>query len=75
MGVGDQRHAPAALPPGMTRYQLYRRLGRPQGRSGLVRKISPPSKFDPRTVQLLASRYTDQATPAHIYRSTYRIIP
>jgi hypothetical protein len=26
MGVGGQRHAPAALPPGMTRYPLYRRL-------------------------------------------------
>ena len=25
-GVGDQRHAPAALPPGKTRYPLYRRL-------------------------------------------------
>jgi hypothetical protein len=25
-GVGGQRHAPAALPPGKTRYPLYRRL-------------------------------------------------
>jgi len=40
MGVGGQGHAPAALPPGKTRYPLYRRLGGPQGRSGLVRKIS-----------------------------------
>jgi len=23
MGVGGQRHAPAALPPGKTRYPLY----------------------------------------------------
>ena len=30
-------------PPGKTRYPLYRRLGRPQGRSGRVRKISPPT--------------------------------
>jgi hypothetical protein len=59
MGVGGQHHAPAALPPGMTRYQLYRRLGRPQGRSGQVLKISPPPGFDPRTVQPVASRYTD----------------
>jgi hypothetical protein len=29
------------LPPGKTRYSLYRRLGGPQGRSGQVRKISP----------------------------------
>jgi hypothetical protein len=38
-------NAPAALPPGKTRYPLYRRLGWPQGRSGLVRKISPPPEF------------------------------
>ena len=38
MEVGGQRHTPAALPPGMARYQLYRRLSGPQGRSGGVRK-------------------------------------
>ena len=42
-GVGGQRHAPATLPPGKTRYSLYRRLGGPQDRSGRVRKISPPT--------------------------------
>ena len=47
-GVGGQRHAPAALPPEKTRYPLYRRLGGPQGRSGQVRKISPPSTEVPR---------------------------
>ena len=31
-------------------------------KSGQVRKISPPPGFDPRTVQPLASRYTDYAT-------------
>jgi hypothetical protein len=65
MGVGGQRHAPAALPPGMTRYPMYKRLGRPQGRSGRMLKISPPPGFDPRTVQLVASRYNDYAIPAH----------
>jgi hypothetical protein len=65
MGVCGQRYAPAALPPGMTRYTLYRRLGGPQGRSAYVRKISPPPGFDPRTVQLVASLYTDYAIPAH----------
>ena len=59
LDVGGQRHAPAALPPGKTRYPLYRRLGGPQGRSGQVRKISPPPGFDPRTAQPVASRYTD----------------
>jgi hypothetical protein len=61
MWVGCQRHAPGALPQGMTRYPIYRRLGGPQGRSGRVRKISPPPGFDPRTVQPVASRYTDCA--------------
>jgi len=40
-GMGGQSHAPAALPPGKTRYPLYRRLGVPQGRSGRVRKSRP----------------------------------
>ena len=31
-GVGDQLHTPAALPPGKTRYPLYRRLGGHLGR-------------------------------------------
>jgi hypothetical protein len=57
-GVGCQRHAPAALPPGKTRHPMYRRLGGPQGPSGRVRKISPSPGFDPRTVQPLASRYS-----------------
>ena len=42
-----------------TRYPLYRRLGGPQGRFGRVRKTSPPSGFDFRTVQPVASRCTD----------------
>ena len=45
MGVGGQRHAPAALPPGKTRYPLYTRLGGPQGRSEQLRKISPPTRI------------------------------
>jgi hypothetical protein len=69
MGVGGQLHAPAALPPGMTRYPLYRRLGRPQGRYERVRKISPPTGFDPRTFQPVASRYTGYAIPAHLLTS------
>jgi len=48
-----------SLPPGNSRYQLYRRLGGPHVRSGQVRKISPPPGFDHRTVQPVASRYTD----------------
>ena len=37
----------------------FRRLGGPRDRSGRVRKISPPPGFDPRTLQPVASRYTD----------------
>ena len=66
MGVGGQHHAPAALYPGKTRYPLYWRLGGPQDRSGQVRKISPPPGFDPRTVQPVASSYTDWAISAPV---------
>ena len=65
-GLGGQRHAPAALPPGNTPYPLYRRLGGLQGRSRRVRKIRPPPGFDPRTVQLVESCYTDWDIPAHL---------
>ena len=71
-GVGGQRHAPSALPPGKTRYPLYRRLGGPQGRRKRMRKISPPPGFDPRTVQPVATRYTDRAIPAHNVNYTKR---
>ena len=63
-GVGGQRHAPAALPPG-------KRLGTPCTGGWVGRKAGlggcgishPPPGFDPRTVQPVASRYTDYALP------------
>jgi len=58
-GEGSASFPGRSLPPGKTRYLLYRRLGGPQGRAGQVRKISPPPGFDPRTVQPVSSRYTD----------------
>jgi hypothetical protein len=63
-GVGGQRHAPTVLSPGKIRYPLYRRLGGLQSRSGRVRKISPLPGFNHRTVQAVASRYTDCTIPA-----------
>jgi len=51
-------------PRGKTRFPLYRRLGGHQGPSGRVRKTSPPPGFDTRTVQPVASRYTDWAIAA-----------
>ena len=74
MGLGGQHHAPAALPPGKTRYPLYRWLGGPQGRSERVRKLSPPPGFDTRTVQPVASLYTDWVIPAQGRRSQDRLM-
>jgi len=61
-GEGSAACPSHSLPPGKTRYPLYRKLGGPQGRSGQVRKISPLLGFDPRTVQPVASRYTVYTT-------------
>jgi len=80
-GVGWSSHTSAAKSPphyplGKTRYPLYRRLGGPQCRSGRLQEVSPPSGFDTRTVQPVASRYTDYAisTPVHyIYIYIYRV--
>ena len=52
-GEGSASRPGRPLPPGKTRYPLYRRLGGPQGRSGQVRKISLPPEFDPRTIPFL----------------------
>jgi len=57
--MGGSDHTPTAFRLGKTRYPLYRRLGGPQGRFGRIRKTSPPPGFDPRTVQPIATRYTD----------------
>jgi hypothetical protein len=46
-------------------YPLDRRVGGPQGRSGRTRKISPSPGFNLRTVQPLASSYTDCTIPGH----------
>ena len=64
--MGGQRHAPAALPAGKTRYPLYRSLGGPQGRSERVRKISPPPEFDPRTVQPVAQLLSRLSYPGSL---------
>ena len=58
MGVGGQRHAPAALLPGMSRDHCTAGwVGPRAGLDGCEK--SPPSGFDPRTVQPVVSRYTD----------------
>ena len=58
----DQRRALAVLyPQERPGTHCTGELGGSHGRSGQVRKISPPPGFDPRTVQPVASRYTDYA--------------
>ena len=49
------------LPPGKSRYPFYRRLVRPQGRSGRAENLVPIG-IRSRTVQPVFSRYTDWAT-------------
>jgi hypothetical protein len=64
MGLDGQRHAPAALSPGKGpgNNRTGGRVGS-QDRSGRVQEILPPPEFDLRTVQPVASRHTDNATP------------
>ena len=61
-GEGSASCLSRSLRPGKIWYALYRRLGGPQGRSGQVRKISPPPGFDPWTIQPVASGYTEYTT-------------
>jgi hypothetical protein len=70
VGEGSASRPGRSLSPGKIRYPLYRRLVGPQGRSGQVRKISPPPEFDPRTVQILAGRFTNYATRQRIIGNT-----
>ena len=61
MGEGGQRHAPAALPPGKDPVPIVQEAGWAPGPvwTGVENLASPPPGFDPRTVQPVASRYTD----------------
>jgi hypothetical protein len=51
-------------PAEMIRYPLYWRLAAQQCRSKWVQKTSPPPGFDPQTVLLVASLYTDYVIAA-----------
>jgi len=67
-GVCGQQHAPAALTLGKTRYLLNRRPTRQPSKS------SPSLGFDPRTIQSIASHYTNQVIPAANYTDMKSII-
>ena len=62
MGVGGHRHAPAALPPGNTgTHRIGGWLGPRAGLNWCGK--SRPTGIRSRTVELVASRYTDCAIP------------
>ena len=59
-GGGSSKPCPDCFTPGKeTHHPWYRSLVGSQGWSGQVQNTSPPSGFDPWTVQPEASRYTD----------------
>ena len=67
MGGGGQRHAPAALPPEKI-HGTHCAEGsmRPRvGLNGCGNSPPPPPGIDPRTLQPLASRFTDCDIPTH----------
>ena len=76
MGVGGQRHAPAALPSGKTRYPLYMMLGGTQGGPGRVLKISPPPGFDPPDRPARSDIPTTQSQPTNtkVPNSKYHLL-
>ena len=65
MGVDSQLHAPAALPPGKSpgTHCIRGWVGPRVGLDGWEESRPPPG-FDPRTVQPVASSYTNWAIPA-----------
>ena len=63
----------SSLPPGQTRYPLYRRLGGPQGRSGRAENLVPTGiRF--RTVQPVAQSLYRLSYPAHICLDLFSLI-
>ena len=59
MGVGGQSQAPAALPPGKDPVPIVQEAEWAPGPVWTGAENLAPPGFDPRTVQPVASRYTD----------------
>jgi hypothetical protein len=73
MGVGGQRHAPVALPPGKTQYPLYRRLGGPvwTGAENLAHTgIRSPDRPD-RSTLLYRLSYPSPIVMPYIFRTHF----
>ena len=62
MGVGSQRHAPAAFTPGKDPVSIVQEAGWAAEPVWIGAENLAPPGFDPRTVQLVGSRYTDWDT-------------
>jgi hypothetical protein len=62
--VGGQLHVAAVYLWERDSVPILQEAGWAPDCSGRVRTISPQSSFEPRTVQPVASRYTDCAIPA-----------
>jgi hypothetical protein len=75
MGVGDQRHAPAAFTPSKDPVPILQEAGWAPGPVWIGAENLAPLGFDTRTVQLVGSRYTDYATqPTNYYCATHNPI-
>ena len=78
MGVGGQHQAPAALRSLKDPVLIVQEagVGLRAGLDGCGKSRLPP-EFDPRTVQLVASRYSDWAIVAHtpVYNDTINSVP
>ena len=72
-GEGSASRPGRSLPPGKTRYPLYRRLGGPQGPSGQVRKISPPTGIQPPDRPARSQSLYRLSYPAHAGTSDIRL--
>ena len=62
MGVGGQRHAPAAFTPGKDPVPIVQAAGWAPGKGWIGAENLAVPGFDPWTVQLVGSRYIDYAT-------------
>ena len=61
------------LPPGKTRYPLYRRVGGSQDRSGRAENLVPTGILS-QTVQHIVSRYTNWATRQEEYYEIRKLL-